>query len=128
MKQNNNFARALHFFVLFFAVTTTLLRSENTYFHVLSMENVNKRGGNILSLKFPYTFSIVAKNPISEAQEVVFIFFLSHTIFSLRFDMDELFFLACTRLPLPGSKAERRKEAGRVNLFGVLMLQRKKNI
>ena len=42
--------------------------------------------------------------------------------------MDELFFLACTRLPLPGSKAERRKEAGRVNLFGVLMLQRKQNI
>ena len=42
--------------------------------------------------------------------------------------MDELFFLACTRLPLPGSKAERRKEAGRVNLFGVLMLQRKNNI
>ena len=75
LKQNNNFARALHFFVLFFAVTTTLLRRENTYFHVLSTENVNKRGGNILSLKFPYTFSIVAKNPISEAQEVVFIFF-----------------------------------------------------
>ena len=42
--------------------------------------------------------------------------------------MDELFFLACTRLPLPGSKAESRKEAGRVNLFGVLKLQRKKNI
>ena len=42
--------------------------------------------------------------------------------------MDELFFLACTRLPLPGSKAESLKEAGRVNLFGVLMLQRKKNI
>ena len=75
MKQNNNFARALHFFVLFFAVTTTLLRRENTDFHVLSMENVKKRGGNILSLKFPYIFSIVAKNPISEAQEVVFIFF-----------------------------------------------------
>jgi len=46
-KQNINFARALRFFVHFFAVFIRL-RRENAYF--LFMDNINKQRRNFISL------------------------------------------------------------------------------